>query len=81
MIKRLDRMGEAGLIERRPDPSDRRGRLCRLTRRGKCHRPGGWTHVGNDERLLGVLTAAERRTLDRVLKPLLIELEQTDPRP
>jgi hypothetical protein len=30
---------------------------------------------------LGVLTAAERRTLDRVLKTLLIELERTDPRP
>jgi len=39
------------------------------------------THVGNEERLLGVLTAAERRTLDRVLKTLLIELERTDPRP
>jgi hypothetical protein len=30
---------------------------------------------------LGVLTAAERRTLDRVLETLLIELERTDPRP
>jgi hypothetical protein len=31
-------------------------------------------------RLLRVLTAAERRTLDRVLKRLLIELERTQPR-
>ena len=36
------------------------------------------THVGNEERLLGVLTAAERRTLDRVLKRMLIELERTE---
>jgi hypothetical protein len=38
------------------------------------------THVGNDERLLGVLTAAERRSLDRVLKRLLIELDRTERR-
>jgi hypothetical protein len=38
------------------------------------------THVSNEERLLSVLTAAERRTLDRVLKSLLIELERTKPR-
>jgi hypothetical protein len=36
--------------------------------------------VGNEERLLGVLTAAERRTLDRVLQRLLIELERTERR-
>jgi hypothetical protein len=36
--------------------------------------------VGNEERLLGVLTAAERRTLDRVLKSLLIELERAERR-
>src|SRR5437763_1623513 len=35
MTKRLDRLTEAGLIERRPDPGDRRGTLVRLTRRGR----------------------------------------------
>jgi hypothetical protein len=34
------------------------------------------THVGNERRLLAALTAAERRTLDRLLKNLLIELER-----
>jgi DNA-binding MarR family transcriptional regulator len=81
MTKRLDRMEEAGLIERRPDPSDRRERLVRLTRRGKnLIDRAVETHVGNEARLLSVLTAAERRTLDRVLKKLLIELERTEPR-
>ena len=81
MTKRLDRMEEAGLIERRPDPNDRRGTLVRLTRRGKnVIDRAVETHVGNEERLLGVLTAAERRTIDRVLKRMLIELERTERR-
>ena len=67
--KRLDRVEEAGLIERRPDPNDRRGTLVRLTRRGKhVIDRAVETHVGNKERLLSVLTAAQRRTLDSVLK-------------
>jgi DNA-binding MarR family transcriptional regulator len=81
MTKRLDRIADAGLLERRPDPNDRRGTLVRLTRRGKniIDRAVD-THVGNEERLLGSLTAAERSTLDRVLKRLLIELELTERR-
>jgi DNA-binding MarR family transcriptional regulator len=81
MTKRLDRMEEAGLIERRPDPNDRRGTLVRLTRRGKnVIDRAVETHVGIEERLLGVLNAAQRRTLDSVLKSLLIELEQAERR-
>ena len=81
MTKRLDRIEEAGLIERRADPNDRRGTLVRLTRRGmNVIDQAVETHVGNEERLLGVLTAAERRTLDCVLKSLLIELERAERR-
>src|SRR5947207_15667773 len=35
MTKRVDRMASAGLIQRRADPSDRRGTLVGLTRTGK----------------------------------------------
>ena len=77
MTKRLDRMEGAGLIERRPDPNDRRGTLVRLTRRGKSLIDKAVeTHVANEARLLGALTAAERRTLDGLLKQLLVELER-----
>jgi DNA-binding MarR family transcriptional regulator len=77
MTKRLDRMEAAGLTKRRPDRHDRRGTLVRLTRRGKSVIDKAVeTHVGNEERLLGALTAAERRTLNRLLKRLLIQLEQ-----
>jgi DNA-binding MarR family transcriptional regulator len=79
MTKRLDRMEDAGLIERRHDPNDRRGTLVRLTRRGKSIVDQAVeTHVDNEKRLLGALTAAERHTLDRLLKDLLIELERTE---
>ena len=77
MTKRLDRMEAAGFVERRPDPHDRRGTLVRLTRRGKRVIDAAVeTHVGNEERLLGALTAVERRTLDGLLKNLLVPLKQ-----
>jgi DNA-binding MarR family transcriptional regulator len=79
MTKRLDRMEAAALIERRPDPHDRRGTLVRLTGRGKrVINRAVETHIGNEERLLGALTAAERRTLDSHLKTLLIQLERAE---
>jgi DNA-binding MarR family transcriptional regulator len=77
MTKRLDRMEAAGLVERSPDPHDRRGTLVRLTSRGKdVIDRAVETHIENEERLLGAITAAERRTLDGLLKNLLIQLEQ-----
>jgi DNA-binding MarR family transcriptional regulator len=79
MTKRLDRMAAAGLIERRPDPHDRRGTLVRLTRRGKSVIDRALeTHVANEERLLGALTPAQRLTLDGLLRELLIQLERAD---
>ena len=57
MTKRLDRLDEAGLIERRPDPSDRRGTLIRLTRRGKATIDKAVeTHARNEDALLRSLT-------------------------
>ena len=76
MTKRLDRLAEAGLVERRPDPHDRRGTLVRLTGRGKQlvdrALPG---HLANEERLLAALDPAERRRLDELLGKLLSTLE------
>ena len=76
MTKRLDRLAEAGLVERRPDPHDRRGTLVRLTGRGKQlvdrALPG---HLANEERLLAALDPAERRRLDELLGKLLSALE------
>jgi DNA-binding MarR family transcriptional regulator len=79
MTKRLDRLAEAGLVERRPDPADRRGTLVRLTARGKeTIDRSVEAHVANEERLLGTLTQTERRTLDGLLRKLLAGLESAD---
>jgi DNA-binding MarR family transcriptional regulator len=77
MTKRLDRLEDAGLVERRPDPSDRRGTLVGLTKKGRQVVDSALvTHVGNEERLLRSLSASERRTLDALLRKLLVGLER-----
>jgi DNA-binding MarR family transcriptional regulator len=76
MTKRLDRLEAAGLVERRPDPDDRRGTLVRLTRKGKVLIDRSVArHVANEDTLLRGLTPAEQRSLDRLLRKLLAVLE------
>jgi DNA-binding MarR family transcriptional regulator len=80
MTKRLDRLADAGLVRRRPDPDDRRGTLVGLTRRGKTIIDKAVaTHVANEDRLLRSFSAADRRTLDRLLRTLLADLEAQAP--
>lgn len=76
ITKRLDRLVEAGLVERRPDPNDRRGTRVRLTPRGRRAIDRALAaHVENEEQLLTMLSAAERRALDAALRRLLDSLE------
>jgi DNA-binding MarR family transcriptional regulator len=80
MTKRLDRLAEANLVERRPDPADRRGTLVRLTPRGVATIDDAVeTHIENEDRVLRSLNASERRTLDGLLRTLLDGLEATEP--
>jgi DNA-binding MarR family transcriptional regulator len=77
MTKRLDRLADAGLVERRPDPNDRRGTLVRLTRRGRTTidtlLP---VHLSNEQQLLASLSPAQQRTFDKLLRSLLAGLER-----
>jgi DNA-binding MarR family transcriptional regulator len=76
MTKRLDRLEDAGLVARRPDPGDRRGTLVGLTRKGKAVIDAAVvTHVANEARLLQPLSATQRRALDELLRVLLADLE------
>lgn len=75
MTARLDRLERAGLIERRPDPNDRRGKLIALTEQGrKVIDATIARHVANEERLLSVLTPAEQEKLNALLKKLIAGL-------
>jgi DNA-binding MarR family transcriptional regulator len=82
MTKRLDRMAEAGLVQRRPDPKDRRGTLVGLTAQGRSVVDDAIvTHLANESRLLRSLSPTERRTLDRLLRALLADLDEEPRRP
>jgi DNA-binding MarR family transcriptional regulator len=73
MTKRLDRLERAGLVERRPDPTDRRGRLVALSAKGRALVDRAVVeHLDNEQRLLGALSAPERRTLSSLLRKLLV---------
>ena len=73
MTNRIDRVEALGLVERRPDPGDRRGTLVGLTRQGRQTVDAAVVaHLANEERLLTALSSAERGTLARLLRKLLI---------
>lgn len=77
MTKRLDRMAAAGLVERHPDASDRRGTLVRLTARGRKTIDAALpVHVANEAHLLATLNPHERRSLDALLRKVLLQVEQ-----
>lgn len=76
MTNRIDRLEEAGLARRLPDPDDRRGVLVELTAKGrKLVDRAVSAHVANEHRALASLAVAERRELERLLRKLLISFE------
>jgi DNA-binding MarR family transcriptional regulator len=73
--KRLDRLEQAGLITRDPDPEDRRGTLITLTAAGlRLVDTASEAHLANERRLLAALTDAEQRRLADLLRKLQLGL-------
>ncbi|MET0492880.1 MAG: MarR family transcriptional regulator [Actinoplanes sp.] len=71
IIADLDELQARGLIEREPDPEDRRVRLLRLTPAGRrLHAEVRAAIRAGEERLLAELTAADRRVFLKVLQRL-----------
>jgi DNA-binding MarR family transcriptional regulator len=80
MTSRLDRLARAGLIERTPDPVDRRGVLVRLTARGdRLAREALRAVIAADEAFLEPLDPAQRAATADLLKRLLIACERRAP--
>ena len=73
--KRLDRLEQAGLITRAPDPDDRRGTLITLTAAGReLIDSVTEAHLDNERRLLSALTDEEQRRLADLLRKLRLGL-------
>jgi DNA-binding MarR family transcriptional regulator len=77
---RIDRLVEAGLVSRLPDPDARRNVLVELTPRGReLFERVVPAHLGNEARLLSALTDDEQKLLADLLRKLLVEYEGSAP--
>nr|WP_250125320.1 MarR family transcriptional regulator [Chroococcidiopsis sp. CCMEE 29] len=77
MTHRIDRLEQAELVKRIPDPGDRRGMLIQLTNKGfNVIEKAVEAHVANEHHLLSVLEEAERKVLAQLLRKLLISFEE-----
>lgn len=73
--KRLDRLEQAGLIKRGPDPQDRRATLITLTAAGRrLIDTVTEAHLANERRQLSVLSVAEQRRFADLLRKLQLGL-------
>jgi DNA-binding MarR family transcriptional regulator len=78
MTNRLDRLERADLVQRCPDPTDRRGTLVQLTKQGIVLIDRAVeAHLENEHRLLTRLSADEQEQLRKVLQHLLNSFETT----
>ena len=74
--KRLDRLEQAGLITRAPDPDDRRGTQIALTPAGRQLIDAVTAaHLDNERELLSSLNAAEQQQLADLLRKLRLGLQ------
>jgi DNA-binding MarR family transcriptional regulator len=68
---RIDKLEKRGLIQRKPDPTDRRGVLVQLTREGKrLLDRAGEAHIAREMEMIGSLTKKEREQLTALLRRL-----------
>jgi DNA-binding MarR family transcriptional regulator len=80
MTSRLDRLEEAGLVRRLPDPDDRRGVVVELTEHGR----EAWDLAANvqgrrEAFFARTLTKAEQKQLNSLLRKLLLGLDAALP--
>jgi predicted metalloprotease with PDZ domain len=73
----IDKLVDRGLVERQPDPLDARASRVMLTAAGSdMFDAVAPEHLANEARLVTALSAEEQQFLGRLLKTLLIEIEQ-----
>jgi DNA-binding MarR family transcriptional regulator len=78
MTNRIDRLAEAGLVSRHPDPQDKRGVLVMLTARGRAVVDAALEDLLRSEHvLLTGLDRGQRRELASLLRILLAPFDAT----
>jgi len=76
MTNRIDRLETRGLVERHPDPVDRRGVIVRLTDRGAEVADDALIDLlTKEEAILSGLTAEEREQLAGLLRKLVLPFD------
>lgn len=76
ITKRIDRLEQAGLVTRRPDADDGRGRRVALTDAGRQLIDAAFTeHMQNEHRLIGALSARQAGDLEILLAAWLAVAE------
>src|SRR5204863_8151720 len=79
MTNRLDRLEEAGLIRRLPDPSDRRGIQVELTEAGiKAYDESTAAQAAKEALITSALNEKEKDELNNLLRRLMLVAEQLD---
>jgi DNA-binding MarR family transcriptional regulator len=77
MTHRIDRLEQADLVQRIPDPSDRRGTQIKLTEKGfDIIERAVEAHVVNEHRILSSLDRSEREVLTQLLRKFLVAFEE-----
>src|SRR6266480_4820126 len=79
MTNRLDRLEEAGLLRRLPDPDDRRGILVELTADGKrVYEEAVGVQARKEALVASALTVAEKKQLNALLRRMMLEFERAE---
>jgi DNA-binding MarR family transcriptional regulator len=79
MTNRLDRLEEAGLVRRVPDPDDRRGVLVELTDAGrKAWKDTVKAQAAKESFVAAALGDDEKRQLNALLRRLMLEFERRE---
>src|ERR671934_1125519 len=82
MTNRLDRLEQAGLVRRLPDPDDRRGVLVELTPKGHTVWNESTGAEAQKEALIaGALNKNEKKQLNSLLRRLMLEFERLEDAP
>lgn len=76
MTNRIDRLEDAGLVKRTPDPDDRRGTIIRLTPAGvRRIDPAVRDRFEDARQVVGMLERGEARVVRATLRKLALELQ------